>query len=248
MSVSGIGNSLTVTPPLGIIDSVKEIALSCLKEFAASFILYAAVSLFCPLPAVLALGEIILLQFSISLAIHSVKALTKSTVCDWAAAANFAGFAGTATSTLIHESGHALAASAIYTRAAARIQLIPFQSAQTFFQKGAMSAFGKMLGAANATCLIVAAGPLLSLIVSSAMLIVGLSIREKYPTVSKVLICWACLDFAIHSLYAASAGVASSFSLSHDFVHLSLFGLAPKMAAITIAALPFILLAGFRSL
>jgi hypothetical protein len=164
--------------------------------------------------------------------------------CEWMTGINFSILTGYNAQNLIHESGHAFASLLIYKRPQPLIEIYPFVGGLTQFYKTGLSSFGKRIGPAASTFLVVASGPGLTLFISSALLVIGIGLKEKYPELSKYLISWSVLDFFCHAQYAYSALRAEPWNLAHDFVHLSVFGLNPIAATIGIAAIPILISIG----
>jgi hypothetical protein len=244
---------------------VKKVALTCLKELAISLVLATLVAFFIPVQAGLnVLMVAVGVQLAVSLVFHSLGAYasyklsqkgSNKTVFGWLESiaeaitgANFALLTGFNTQTLIHESGHALATLAVYRNPRPQIEIYPFIGGHTEFYKTPLTPFGKKIGPAAATCLVVASGPGLTLLISAILLIVGLAIKEKYPQISRYLIVCALFDFIGHAYYAYSALYTRKTNLRHDFVHLSIFGLNPVTAAVGILAIPAIIALGMYCL
>lgn len=246
MSVTSINGSRVSIPSLAPsrASNISEIAFRILKELAASLAIGAAVACFTAPASAPLLFQAIAVQFTASLFFQTMKVISSEkiqTFFDWAAGVSFALFTGYNAQVLIHEAGHAFSTLAVYSQTTPKIELSPFGSAITQFQKGPLSTFGKKIGPASATCLVTASGPLLTLLVSSALFAIGLSLKKHYPAFSKYLICWSLLDYVCTAHYAYSAIGNESFNLSHDFVHLSIFGLSPVVATISVIAIPVIL-------
>ncbi len=252
---------LAESPP--VTDIVKKIAISCLKELAVSLAIGVVVALFVPLAGGIALMvSAALVQVVVSAFFHGLGAYASQkiadggpnlkhferilSVCEWVTGVNFALFTGFNAQTLIHESGHAMAALSIYKRPRPAIEVYPFLGGITQFYKTSMTPFGKKLGPVAATCFIVASGPGFTLLISSILFAIGLAIKEKYPQFGKYLIAWGIIDFLNHAHYAYSALHANPSNLAHDFVHLAIFGLNPITAVIGILAIPVILTLGMH--
>lgn len=232
-----------------VIDIVKKIAFVCLKEFTVSLTLGLTVACFVPTPAGITwmVGAAVV-QLGVSAFFHSLGVFAATnrsekllSVCEWVTGANFALLTGLNTQFLIHETGHALAALSIYKKPRPQIYVRPFIGGLTDYCKTSLGLFGKKMGPVAATCFVLISGPVATLLISSAILTIGLGIKEKYPHFSKYLIAWGVLDFLNHAHYAYSALSTDSFNLAHDFVHLSIFGLDPVVATIAILAIPVIL-------
>lgn len=247
-------------PPLS--ETIKKIALVCLKELAVSIALSGAVACFVPVATGLSfMMGACLVQFVVSVFFHALGAHAANqlkqqgpnskyekivNICEWMTGANFAIFTGFNAQTLIHESGHTLAALAIYKRPRPQIEIYPFIGGVTQFYKSSMTGFGKKLGPVAATCLIVASGPAFTLLISGVLLAIGIAMKDRYPAFGKYLISWGVLDFLNHAHYAYSALHADQSIISHDFVHLSIFGLHPIVATIAILAMPVLIMAGMQ--
>ena len=265
--VQEAGLPVLALPLPEVSDVIKNIAVKCLKDFAASLACGVIVSLFvvaAPSGLAFTLGAT-LIQLAVSAFFHSVGAFVSykaqqgneyqihyeriASICEWITGINFAFFTGYNTQTLIHESGHALATLLVYKNPRPMIELYPIViyplvgGANQFYKTG-LSGFGKTIGPAAATCLVFASGPGLTLLLSSVLLAVGIAMKEKYPAFSKYLITWSVLDFVVHATYAYSAVSANQWNLSHDFVHLSIFGLNPVAAAIGLIVIPIVITLG----
>ncbi len=247
--------------PRPVCDIVQKIALKCLKEFAAATAAGLLISCFVGLPSGMTLLiTATLVQFAVSIFFHSLGAYASYkasegginqihyeravSACEMITGSNFALFTGYNAQTLVHETGHALAALLIYKRPRPLIEIYPFIGGITQFYKTSLSDFGKKIGPAASTCLVVASGPGLTLLISSVLLAVGVALREKYPQLSKYLIAWSILDFVNHAFYAYTALHAEPWNLSHDFVHLSIFGLHPVTATVGLIAIPIVIALG----
>lgn len=257
-----------MAPPLPeVTDLIKNIAIKCLKEFAVSLACGFVVGLFVvAAPSGMAfIFQATLVQLAVSAFFHSIGAFASYkaqqgneykiyyeklvSACEWIHGLNFAFFTGYNTQTLIHESGHALASLALYKNPRPLFELYPLNiypllGGMNGFCKTALSGFGKKIGPAAATFLVFASGPGLTLLLSSALLAIGIAMKEKYPEFSKYLITWSAIDFLCHAIYAQSAIHADPWNLSHDFVHLSIFGLDPMAATIGILAIPIVITLG----
>lgn len=246
-------------PP--VCDVITSVAIKILKESAVTLALGCVVALFITTPMGLALMiSAGMVQFAVSAFFHSLGAFAAyqaldndsfqthyeriSTLCEWITGSNFAIFTGINAQTVIHESGHAIASLMIYKNPRPIIEIHPFVGGITQFYKTGLTKFGQQLGAAASTCFVVASGPALTLLISSAILAIGISIMENYPEFGKYLISWASIDFLNHASYAYSALSAEQWNLSHDFVHLSIFGLNPVVATIGILAIPILITLG----
>ncbi|PIS02690.1 MAG: hypothetical protein COT85_01275 [Chlamydiae bacterium CG10_big_fil_rev_8_21_14_0_10_42_34] len=268
MSASSIG-TLPSPPPLKaskdapVQSSLEKIALATLKELSATFAMGLTVACFIPLPSGVAMiASAAAIQIALNTLFHSLgtyaaqkatqegvnKHFYENTVsfCEWTTGSSFALFTGFNVQTLIHETGHSLAALALYKNSVPQIEIYPFAGGTTQFYKSSLSALGKKIGPAATTCAVIASGPAFTLMISAVILSVGLLIRETHTHLSKYLISWGALDFLYHAKYAYSAIHTDAWNLTHDFVHLSIFGLHPIVAATTILAIPILITLGMN--
>ncbi len=250
-----------------VCDLVKAIAIKVFKELALALLLGSLVAFFVATPSGLAfLISASMIQCLISIFFHSLgvfasyKAKNNPTqtyypriasLCEWVTGFNFASFTGLNTQILIHESGHAFASMLLYKKPSPSIQIHPFSRGMTQFYKTGLSPFGQKLGSSRATCFVIAAGPAFTLFISSILLAIGIALLKKYPAFGKYLIAWSVIDFINHAVYAHSALGTDPWNLSHDFVHLSIFGLNPMLASVSMIAIPILITLGmscfFRS-
>lgn len=177
---------------------------------------------------------------------HAKQYLTIARSASMFASGSFAFGTGLNTQTLIHETGHALAAKALYQNANPRIEILPFVGGFTRFSTEKLSFLGRKLGEGKSIALTAAAGPFLSLSVSSGLLASSFCIEKKYPEISLYLRMTSIADFINHTIYALSALKASSTALSHDFVRLRLCGIHPLAAATAIVATPILIACGMQ--
>jgi hypothetical protein len=175
------------------------------------------------------------------------KYLKAAIFCSHIAPISFAIGTALNAQTLIHESGHALAAKILYQGANPEITLFPFKGGVTHFFPEKLSALGAKLGKNKSIAWVTAAGPLASLAVSSAALATSLLIKDNHPKISNYLATSAIYDFIIHATYACSALFTSPTELSHDFVRLSHFGIHPLAATVAIIALPILITLGVKA-
>lgn len=203
------------------------------QELVVSLAIGAAVAVFVPNPVhIAALIKGIAIQFFISGFFQTVGEMVPkmASVCEWWRGETFALFTGTNVQTLIHETGHALAAHVVYPNARPRIEIVPFG--------GGITRFNTEPGGIK-RLFVVASGPGLALLVSSVALAIGIAIRKKYPQVGKILICYGVFDFLHHAQYAYSALLPSL--PHHDFALLAAAGLNPVVATIAILAIPLLI-------
>ena len=236
-------------------DCVKNVAVALLKELVVCVPLGLAVaSLVQTASGVSLITGAMLVQIAVSLVFHSLATLISQkkkgraeetlSLFQWITGFNVAIFTGCNAQTLLHESGHALAALCVYKNGRPRIEIYPFVGGITRYYKGSLTPFGKKIGAAASTCLITASGPAITLLVSLTLFTIGLAIQKTHPRLAKYLVSWGVVDFIEHAGYACSAMREKPSKLSHDFVHLSLFGLHPIAASVAIVAIPALIWVG----
>lgn len=233
--------------------TIQETALQCLTELAFSLAISIPVCAFTATPAgiTMILGAVAaqtILHTSIRCMEAFVKykrrqtcekdAKIKVQIANSICPQTFSWFTALNGQTLIHEGGHALAAVAFYKKSNPRIEIHPFKGASTFYRAAGLRSLGQKLGKKNVELIITAAGPFLSILVSSILFGLSLKTKEKHPQLSSYLDAAALLDFSIHASYALSALWTSPLKLSHDFVCLAQFGVHPIAAAIVIATIP----------
>lgn len=240
---------------------VKAVAIQILKDLALILAFGCPVAFFVATPAGLTVMlSASIVQISVSIFFHalgafaSYQALKREgcqaiyekmvSICEWLTGANFGLFTGFNAQILIHESGHALMSMLVYKNPRPLIEIYPFLGGVTQFYKTGLSSLGKQLGPAAATCLVLSCGPGLILLASSALLAIGIAMKEKHPQFGKYLISWSAISFLDQIIYAYSALSAESWNLTHDFVHLSIFGLHPVAATVGLVAIPLVISLG----
>lgn len=241
MEIGPVSSSPAVSVPLpSKTDLVKRVALRCLLELALNLAVVAALSPFVATAAGFhLLFQATLVQSAVGLFFHSLGAFFP--VFEWVTGASFGFCTGWNVQNLLHEVGHATASLLLYKNPRPVIALHPFEGGVTQYSKTRLSPFGQKIGAPTATFLLTAAGPGLTLAVSSVVLATGFSIREKHPTLSKYLIAWGTLDFVHHAHYAYTALSVAPWSLTHDFARLAIFGVDPLAAAVGLVATPILI-------
>ncbi|HSX10246.1 MAG TPA: hypothetical protein VLF94_00810 [Chlamydiales bacterium] len=239
---------------------IQKVALSCFRELVVAMTIGSAIAIFIPMPmGVAVLISSMAIQCATSFIFHSLGAFAARqvangkpqfeklvSVCEWWTGENFALLTGVNAQMLVHETGHSLAAYALYKTPRPRVEIMPFEGGYTTYYKTPVGFLGKKIGPVATTMLVVASGPAFTLLVSSLILAVGLVNMEKHPRLAKYLISWGVLDFVNHAHYAYSTLSSDPSNLAHDFVHLSIFGLNPTVAAISLLAIPIVITAGIH--
>lgn len=241
---------------------VRQVALRCLAELAVSLAIGTTALLFTagPIAASLIFGAIavqtvcnVLLRYYGALAAELEKngKGDKETqrilaACNYLCPTTFAYMSAINGQTLIHETGHAIAARAVYKNACPKIILHPLKGGLTTFSTHALTDFGKKLGKARAICFITAMGPASTLLISAIAIVIGYTVQAKLPELSNYLVSVGSGDFYTHAWYALTSFGNAALSAGHDFDRLAAHGLHPLVAAVAILAVPFFLAWAFR--
>lgn len=230
------------------LEIIQKIALQTLKELAVTVGAGLIICLFTATPmGILLVGVSAGIQCAVSLFFKIRTAASDKKMesqANFATASCFAIGTSTNISMLIHETGHALAATAIYRNACPRVEILPFTRGITRFNTGELSRLGQKMGAKRAIGFVTAAGPLFSLSVSLIALAASFFLDKSHPKTAFFLQISAISDFATHFFYALSALWTPPTLLSHDFIRLSLLGIHPLAAATFIIAVPIFLSIG----
>ena len=161
-------NAYFPQPPPAKEQLVKKVALACLVELAVSIAIGAAVCCFVATPAGVSLILTTLtIQFAVNTVLRSLSAaayykarqtkddllLGTSVGLRALPSLGFAALTGYNAQSLIHESGHALAAKAVYSPANPRIEIFPYQGALTHFTSKKLTPCGKFVGISGSALL-----------------------------------------------------------------------------------------------
>ena len=167
MSASSIG-TLPSPPPLKaskdapVQSSLEKIALATLKELSATFAMGLTVACFIPLPSGVAMiASAAAIQIALNTLFHSLgtyaaqkatqegvnKHFYENTVsfCEWTTGSSFALFTGFNVQTLIHETGHSLAALALYKTLSHKLRSTLLRGAPPNFTNHRSARLGKKL-------------------------------------------------------------------------------------------------------
>jgi hypothetical protein len=150
--------------------------------------------------------------------------------------------------TLIHESGHALAANLIFKGAQAKINVEAFSGSCQFYASARhLTSFGNCLGLNKALALVSAAGPLASLLTSSAFLTLAHFLPGRHHSLKAYLHMMTIQSVVRHAFYALSACFLTQASLGHDFYAIwMLAGVHPLVSTLCIVAMPIIVKLGLE--
>jgi len=217
-----------------------EVALRALRELALSVSLGAVCCLFTAMPLILWGG--IALQWMTNTALRIALVAMGYPPDNWVTAAITALGSLLNPQILLHELGHALAASRLLEKCHPTIKLFPYIGGSTLFKVSRPTPLGKTLGETNIRPLIAGAGPLLSLSFSVVQWLFAAQLFSHAPELRRMLTMASLINFAFHALYAMSAIAAPAQYLENDFVVLKLAGFSPIIATIALLAIPLMLL------
>lgn len=151
--------------------------------------------------------------------------------------------------TLIHEYGHAIASSLLFTNSHPTITLNANGGGLTSYTRSPLSSLGSKIGQSNSIALRSASGCIISVIVALAFMVIGDQIKKRCPEVNRYLSCMATLTIVYHITYALSAlytPVIDPMNTPHDFITLAAYGIHPLVSVVTIVALPLIYTLGHK--
>lgn len=229
-------------------DTIRKIALLTLTELGVSLAIVFAVSFFLsPLFSVSLLLNGVLLQTAVNVALRILGTYAEkkswkkvADICQFLAPLSF--YSNTATNGVIltHEMGHVMAIRALYNGAQPRVVIEPFRRGDTLFRPHTLSFLGQRLGLQKSIVCITSAGAGAAVLLSTALLVTGIKMRKKHPTLARYCIMSAISTLAQHVFYAISALWTSAAKLSHDFVRLAACGIHPLVSALVMIAIPLI--------
>lgn len=152
----------------------------------------------------------------------------------------FAVLSGNHAQSLLHETGHALSSRLFFQKADPKITLSPFTGGKTKHDSNTLSPLGQKIGKERSFWLIAAAGPGLSLFVSSMALTVGRMVQDRFNVLGSYLNAYGETDYYLHAFYALSAFFEPR--ATHDFTILSRCGISPLVYTVALAAIPSLIL------
>lgn len=241
---------------------IREVAIRSLTELAVSLAIGTAALLFTtgPIAGSLIFGAIAvqtlcnaLLRYYGALTVELEKSGKEKretegivAACNYLCPTTFAYMTAINGQTLIHETGHALAARAVFQNANPKIIIHPLKGGLTTFFTSSLTDFGKRLGKARAICFVTAMGPASTLLISAAIIVIGYIAQAKFPELSNYLVSVGRGDFYAHAWYAFTSYDKTALGAGHDFDRLAAHGLHPLAAAVAILAVPLFLALAFR--
>lgn len=248
---------------------IKSIALTTLKELAAGLALTVVASFFVSSPAgtlaliisAIAIAAINLLLrtmaatvyltckvYEVNTTVDKLRNSAAAFFCDfveWIAPINFSALNTTTRDVLVHEVGHAAAASVLYTKPRPKIEIFPFNGGVTRFFITPLTKIGVYFGDRNARLIVAGAGPATAVFASTIDFGIAHQCRKSNPRLSRYLNIMAGMNLFNHLAYAYSALSAVSKKIpGHDFVVLWGGGIHPYISMTTMIALPLIVKTG----
>jgi hypothetical protein len=165
---------------------------------------------------------------------------------EWIPSLGFSIFFGMTGNMLIHELGHVVAASTVYSNLTSQIRLTGIFKAAVTWDKSCNTMFGNVIGDLSSRLLVCMAGPLAATFVGTLGLIAGFHLKERFPEFSKYLTLSSLITIACQVLYALTAILAFESDLGHDFVMLWQVGIHPIVSSLILASFPIIALVAYR--
>lgn len=142
----------------------------------------------------------------------------------------------------IHESGHAISATALFKEAQVKMWVKPFQGgATTYTASHRLTQIGQWFGKSRAMLVTAAAGLAASTIFVMSELGIANKCKKSNPTISQYLKLHAFTTIFNEAVYGLTAFLASRADLGHDLVRLwRVGGIHPLIPIIAVVALPLI--------
>ena len=225
---------------------ITEIANAALFELATSLLIGAAACCFTaiPLGGVLIFSGIAVQNISnIALRYYGKSAEKNSwthSICSYLCPTTFSYLVACNGQMLIHELGHAGAASLVFKNISPKIAIQPFWSSHTSYKVTTLTSIGKQIGKGNSYLFVYLMGPCTTLFISGIAITIGTLMKEKFPEFAYYLSRIGTNDFWTHGLYALTALLPSP-SPTNDFANLAAYGIHPLATAVTLFAIPYLL-------
>lgn len=234
----------------------KKVALASLKELAISLSFTAVACIFVPTPPTM----IALIVTAVAVVVFNTLIRTAAAYCTYkshqtnqpiykAAAKvlqflcplSFGVLDVTTRQVLVHEAGHAIAASIVYNNPRPSIEIKPFEGGVTRYYPKELSAAGTAMGANASRMVVAAAGPFFGIALATADLVLAHKVRKSHPMLRKYLIISAVMNIGQHVFYALSSFWTTTNTSGHDFLKLASGGFHPAAAVATMIAIPLII-------
>lgn len=165
-------------------------------------------------------------------------------VFNFLAPINFTTLDSTTRDVLIHESGHAAAASVLYKNADPKITVFPLRGGVTEMCVDELSRVGRLIGDKTSRLVLAAAGPAAAVFTSTLHFGLARYYDKSHPTLSRYLRVTAVVSLIWHSLYALTALSPQFHTPGHDFVALWIGGIHPLASIASMVAFPIIVKIG----
>ena len=146
-------------------------------------------------------------------------------------------YLGTA-ATVVHETGHAVAAS-LLTNGSVSITVNPFRGGVTNYFLSKLSTLGHYFGLKETKLIISAAGAAFTLITSLTFFVIGHYIARSHPKLAVYLNMIGVVGILQETLYAMQA-LSTQSSSSHDFWALRQGGVHPLVSVTFLIGLPLL--------
>lgn len=245
------------------ISIIKDVALSSFKELNVTFVLTGVTCLFVASPAIPTLLITTIGILALNLLIRSVTgyltyALERTkrvpsskedvetmqithSFLQYLCPMTFTILDTTTRDVLVHESGHALTAMALYQNAKPRIEVFPLEGGVTRYSTGPMTKLGEFFGRKVSGVIVSGAGTAFSIIFATINIGLAHHFKQDHPELHRYFLCMAICTIAQHAIYALSALWEKRPSSGHDFVKLwRVGGIHPVISVICMIALPLI--------
>ncbi len=249
---------------------IKSVALSSLKELAISLVLAGITCAFVATPIGMAtvLGTAVAVVAINTLIRSGIGALTYKTenlkkihttqaekavkrnetvisFLQYLAPISFSVLDLTTRDVLVHEGGHALAATLLYaSEHSPTVEVMPLEGGATTYFNQTLTPLGNAIGEKASGLIVSAAGAAASILFAAVNLGVAHLLKDKCPELSRYLNVMAIASIAQHALYAISALWASAGN-GHDFLALWVGGIHPVASVVTMVAIPLLVKGAF---
>lgn len=142
--------------------------------------------------------------------------------------------------TLVHECGHAIAASILFENSNSKIEIYPFQGGLHSFKARYLSPWGEMFGRQRSLTIVTAAGPIFAIFEATFFVAASHLVKDSHPQLRVYLLQMSFQRICKHVAYALSALMREARkSKNHDFYQLwQRAGIHPLAAATMMIAIP----------
>ncbi|MCE5315854.1 MAG: hypothetical protein LLG04_00645 [Parachlamydia sp.] len=250
-------------PKIGL-KIIQNVALASLKEFAIAMTFAAITSTFVVTPAgasVLIITALAVVAFNTlarslgggcDYALHHIAnknslnyrvCKATQTICNYLAPISFSILDSTTRDVVIHEAGHAAAASLLYQNAKPQITVNPLQGGMTSYWVNGLTKTGRFFGEKGSRLIVAGAGPAAAVLADTIQIGVAHVVNKSHPTLSRYLKITAIFSLIGHTFYAFSAFTATKI-VGHDFAVLWAGGINPIVSIIAMVGLPIIVKLG----